>query len=164
MGFATEVPALRGVSTIQPNWKRKVSLPLLFAVMRFCPWPNQFQQAKGISSPRLVVIPHPLAGITADEVAKKADNAVDTVVSILTGRQKNKEEDKCLKCRLLTLINYCPVAIDMHLHPGPDAFKCRVDALEAATLAKQAGMRAHRYKKSFLPYCASCDDGQPIST
>jgi hypothetical protein len=42
-------------------------------------------------------------------------------------------------------------AIDMHLHPGPDAFKCRVDALEAATLAKQAGMRALVIKNHYYP-------------
>jgi hypothetical protein len=42
--------------------------------------------AKGISSPRLVVIPHPLAGISADEVRKKAENVVDIVVAQLTRR------------------------------------------------------------------------------
>jgi hypothetical protein len=42
--------------------------------------------ALGISSPRLVVIPHPLAGIPADEVRIKADNVVITVVEKLTGR------------------------------------------------------------------------------
>jgi hypothetical protein len=42
-------------------------------------------------------------------------------------------------------------AIDMHLHPGPDAFKCRVDALEAANLAKQAGMRALVIKNHYYP-------------
>lgn len=41
--------------------------------------------------------------------------------------------------------------IDMHLHPGPDAFKCRVDALEASTLAKQAGMRALVIKNHYYP-------------
>jgi hypothetical protein len=42
-------------------------------------------------------------------------------------------------------------SIDMHLHPGPDAFKCRVDALEAARQAKQAGMRAFVIKNHFYP-------------
>jgi hypothetical protein len=42
-------------------------------------------------------------------------------------------------------------SIDMHLHPGPDAFKCRVDALEAATQAKQAGMKAIVIKNHFYP-------------
>ena len=42
-------------------------------------------------------------------------------------------------------------SIDMHLHPGPDAFKCRVDALEAASLAKQAGMKAIVIKNHFYP-------------
>jgi hypothetical protein len=42
-------------------------------------------------------------------------------------------------------------SIDMHLHPGPDAFKCRVDALEAANQAKQAGMRAIVIKNHFYP-------------
>ena len=42
-------------------------------------------------------------------------------------------------------------SIDMHLHPGPDAFKCRVDALDAATQAKQAGMRAIVIKNHFYP-------------
>jgi hypothetical protein len=40
--------------------------------------------AKGISSPRLVVIPHPLAGITPDEVRIKADKVIDNVISMLT--------------------------------------------------------------------------------
>ncbi len=42
-------------------------------------------------------------------------------------------------------------AIDMHLHPGPDSFKCRVDALEAANLAKLAGMKAIVIKNHFYP-------------
>jgi hypothetical protein len=42
-------------------------------------------QAKGISTPRLVEIPHPLAGIAPDEVQKKAENAVDTIVAVLLG-------------------------------------------------------------------------------
>ena len=42
-------------------------------------------------------------------------------------------------------------SIDMHLHPGPDAFKCRVDALEAASQAKQAGMKAIVIKNHFYP-------------
>jgi hypothetical protein len=41
--------------------------------------------ARGISAPRLVVIPHPLAGIAPDEVRKKAENAVDTIVAVLVG-------------------------------------------------------------------------------
>ena len=39
--------------------------------------------AKGISAPRLVSIPHPLAGITPEEVRKKAESAVDTIVAVL---------------------------------------------------------------------------------
>jgi hypothetical protein len=31
------------------------------------------------------VIKHPLAGITSDEVQKKAENAVDAVIDMLTG-------------------------------------------------------------------------------
>jgi len=42
--------------------------------------------AKGLSSPRLVVIPHPLAGIPAAEVRKKAENVVAAVAALLTGR------------------------------------------------------------------------------
>ena len=42
-------------------------------------------------------------------------------------------------------------SIDMHLHPGPDSFKCRVDALEAAQQAKQAGMKAIVIKNHFYP-------------
>jgi hypothetical protein len=42
-------------------------------------------------------------------------------------------------------------SIDMHLHPGPDVFKCRVDALEAASQAKQAGMKAIVIKNHFYP-------------
>jgi hypothetical protein len=41
-------------------------------------------------------------------------------------------------------------AIDMHLHPGTDAF-CRIDALEAAKQAKQAGMKAIVIKDHFIP-------------
>jgi len=39
-------------------------------------------------------------------------------------------------------------SIDMHLHPGPDDF-CRLDALEAANQAKQAGMKAIVIKNHF---------------
>jgi hypothetical protein len=39
--------------------------------------------AKGISAPRLVAIPHPLAGIAPEEVRKKAENAVDTIIAVL---------------------------------------------------------------------------------
>jgi hypothetical protein len=41
-------------------------------------------------------------------------------------------------------------AIDMHLHPGTDAF-CRIDALEAARQARQAGMKAIVIKDHFFP-------------
>jgi hypothetical protein len=42
-------------------------------------------------------------------------------------------------------------SIDMHLHPGPDSFKCRLDALEAAQQAKHAGMKAIVIKNHFYP-------------
>ena len=42
-------------------------------------------------------------------------------------------------------------SIDMHLHPGPDVFKCRVDALEAANQAKQAGMKGFVIKNHSYP-------------
>ena len=42
-------------------------------------------------------------------------------------------------------------SIDMHMHPGPDAFKCRVDALEAANQARQAGMKAIVLKNHSYP-------------
>jgi len=42
-------------------------------------------------------------------------------------------------------------SIDMHLHPGPDAFRCRVDALEAAEQARQAGMKAIVLKNHSYP-------------
>jgi len=41
-------------------------------------------------------------------------------------------------------------SIDMHLHPGTDAF-CRIDALEAARQARQAGMKAIVIKDHFIP-------------
>jgi len=40
--------------------------------------------SKGLSSLPLVVIPHPLGGITPQEVGGKADKAVDGVVRLLT--------------------------------------------------------------------------------
>jgi hypothetical protein len=46
---------------------------------------RSISQAKGISAPRLVPIPHPLAGITPEEVRKKAENAVDTIIAVLVG-------------------------------------------------------------------------------
>ncbi len=42
-------------------------------------------------------------------------------------------------------------SVDMHLHPGPDVFPCRVDALEAARQAGQAGMRAIVIKNHSYP-------------
>ena len=33
-------------------------------------------------------------------------------------------------------------SIDMHMHPGPSAGPCRVDAIEAAQMAQKAGMKA----------------------
>ncbi len=41
-------------------------------------------------------------------------------------------------------------SIDMHLHPGTDFF-CRIDALEAARQARQAGMKAIVIKDHFCP-------------
>jgi hypothetical protein len=41
-------------------------------------------------------------------------------------------------------------SIDMHLHPGTDAF-CRIDALEMARQARQAGMKAIVIKDHFVP-------------
>jgi hypothetical protein len=54
----------------------------------------------------------------------------------------------------IKIINYDELlsgSIDMHLHPGPDVFKCRVDALEAANQAKRAGMKAIVIKNHFYP-------------
>jgi hypothetical protein len=48
-------------------------------------------RAKGISTPRLVEIPHPLAGIAPDEVQKKAENAVDTIIAVLLDSARDKE-------------------------------------------------------------------------
>ena len=42
-------------------------------------------------------------------------------------------------------------AIDMHLHTGPDVMPSRVDALEAAKQARQAGMRAIVIKNHSYP-------------
>ncbi len=42
-------------------------------------------------------------------------------------------------------------AIDMHLHTGPDLMPSRVDALEAAKQARQAGMRAIVIKNHSYP-------------
>jgi len=42
-------------------------------------------------------------------------------------------------------------AIDMHLHTGPDSFPCRLDALEAARQARQAGMLAIVIKNHSYP-------------
>jgi hypothetical protein len=36
-----------------------------------------------MAAPRLVVIPHPLAGISRAEVQKKADNAIPEIVDML---------------------------------------------------------------------------------
>ena len=44
---------------------------------------RSISQAKGMSSPRLVTIPHPLAGIAPDEVHKKAENTVEKIVAML---------------------------------------------------------------------------------
>jgi len=54
---------------------------------------------------------------------------------------------------VVKLIDYDRVlsgSIDMHLHPGTDAF-CRIDALEAARQARQAGMKAFVIKDHFIP-------------
>jgi len=54
----------------------------------------------------------------------------------------------------MKIIDYDSVlsgSIDMHFHPGPDAFKCRVDALEAANQAKQAGMKGFVIKNHSYP-------------
>jgi hypothetical protein len=44
-------------------------------------------------------------------------------------------------------------AIDMHIHPAPDTMPMRVDALEAARQAKNAGMRAIVLKSHY--YCTA---------
>jgi hypothetical protein len=44
---------------------------------------KSISQAKGILSPRLVAIPHPLAGITPDEVQRKAESAIELIVAML---------------------------------------------------------------------------------
>jgi hypothetical protein len=49
-------------------------------------------RAKGISAPRLVVIPHPLAGIAPAEVQKKADHAIDAIVAMLTDSTSRSED------------------------------------------------------------------------
>ena len=45
---------------------------------------RSISRAKGIKAPRLVVIPHPLAGIAPTEVQKKADRAINEIVAMLT--------------------------------------------------------------------------------
>jgi hypothetical protein len=55
---------------------------------------------------------------------------------------------------VMKIIDYDSVlsgSIDMHFHPGPDAFKCRVDALEAANQARQAGMKGFVIKNHSYP-------------
>ena len=42
--------------------------------------------SKRIPSLRLVVIPHPIAGIPDDQVRAKADKAVDEIVQCLVGK------------------------------------------------------------------------------
>jgi hypothetical protein len=42
--------------------------------------------SKGMSSLHLVVIPHPIAGIAADQVRAKADKAFDEIARSLAGR------------------------------------------------------------------------------
>jgi hypothetical protein len=42
-------------------------------------------------------------------------------------------------------------SIDLHMHPGPDVVRRRLDALEAARQAQQAGMRAIVIKNHFYP-------------
>jgi hypothetical protein len=42
--------------------------------------------SKGMSSLRLVVIPHPIAGIAVEQVRAKADNAFDEIAQSLVGR------------------------------------------------------------------------------
>jgi hypothetical protein len=49
-------------------------------------------RAKGIPAPRLVVIPHPLAGITPTEVQKKADDAMNAIVAILADSAPSSED------------------------------------------------------------------------
>ena len=53
--------------------------------------------------------------------------------------------------KIIDYDNLLSGSIDMHLHPGPDVFKCRVDALEAANLAKQAGMKGFVIKNHSYP-------------
>jgi len=53
--------------------------------------------------------------------------------------------------KIIDYDNLLEGSIDMHLHPGPDAFKCRVDALEAANQAKQAGMKGFVIKNHSYP-------------
>ncbi len=42
-------------------------------------------------------------------------------------------------------------SIDLHMHPAPDVMRRRLDALEAARQAQQAGMRAIVIKNHFFP-------------
>jgi hypothetical protein len=49
-------------------------------------------RAKGISAPRLVVIPHPLAGIAPAEVQKNADRAINAIVAVLTDSTPSSED------------------------------------------------------------------------
>jgi hypothetical protein len=53
---------------------------------------RSLSRAKGIRSPRLVVIPHPLAGITPAEVQEKADNAMDAIVDRLADSKTSSED------------------------------------------------------------------------
>jgi hypothetical protein len=52
---------------------------------------RSISRSKGISAPRLVVIPHPLAGIAPAEVQKKADDAIHAIVARLTDSTSGSE-------------------------------------------------------------------------
>jgi hypothetical protein len=58
---------------------------VVVATSAFAALAHQTADAYGMPRARIAVVPHPLGGIATSEVLSKADDAVETVLGLLTG-------------------------------------------------------------------------------
>jgi len=59
---------------------------VVVATTAFAALAHQTADAYGLPGARIAVVAHPLGGITATEVTSRADEAVESVLALLTGR------------------------------------------------------------------------------
>ena len=60
---------------------------MVIATEKFSELARQSAEQSGLSDPRIVVVAHPIGGISKDELRRRADAATEDVMNRLLGRE-----------------------------------------------------------------------------